>query len=110
MSEWIDLSNDPNSAVKGQYKNIQDGDAPHWLRDWVYCDVPTGLNDEGALEFTTAELANIPIVKALVEACRCAPLASIAHRMDVEGGGGDCVRQILDALLPFEEREQCTSE
>jgi len=25
--------------------------------------------------------------------------------MDIEGGGGDCVRRILDALAPFKEAE-----
>ena len=45
----------------------------------------------------------LPEVKVLVEACHRAPLATIAHRMDIEGGGGDCVRRILDALAPFKE-------
>ena len=74
----------------------------HLLRN-VRQDGPMRVRDDGALEFSSAELAAIPIVKALMEACRRVPLATIAHRMDVEGGGGDCVRQILDALAPFEE-------
>ena len=42
-------------------------------------------------------------VKKLVGACHCAPLATIAHLMDIEGGGGNRIRRILEALLPFEE-------
>ena len=51
----------------------------------------------------------LPEVKALVQACHCAPLATIAHRVDVEGAGGDSVRRILDALVPFEEAPDAVS-
>jgi len=56
-----------------------------------------------------AQYALLAQVKALVEACHYAPLATLAHRMDIEGGGGDCVRRILDALPFFEEATDGTS-
>jgi len=67
-----------------------------WEREW----------GEPKLLFVEAEPADLlkdERVKVLVEACHRAPLATIAHRMDIEGGGGDCVRRILDALAPFKE-------
>jgi len=60
----------------------------------------------GAAQYETQQRENVEArVKVLVEACHRAPLATIAHRMDIEGGGGDCVRRILDALAPFKEAE-----
>jgi len=67
-----------------------------WRREW----------GEPKLLFVEAEPADLlkdERVKALVGACHCAPLATLAHTMDIEGGGGDCVRRILDVLAPFKE-------
>ena len=60
-------------------------------------------------EMATAELAQTDEVKALVEACSLAPLATIAHQMDKAGGGGDSIRRIIDALVPLKEADDAVS-
>jgi len=63
------------------------------------------MTDAEALAFAR----QLPEVKALVEACSLAPLATIAHQMDKAGGGGDSIRRIIDALVLFKEATQAQS-